>query len=168
MENFRRQVLRLFAVFHAPRNIRVHAFEVVFVEFGETAGVALRRLDHQPLVSFVVQSPQAFSPRGTAFTYLNRTRAIKVTRLFAFLSFRKGGGNRGLWEAIRGSNSCVFAGQPLRYRGSGTRFRKGTPPSGVRFRARKPFSFCPADKTSPRLRPLPRVWSRQTHKSHAR
>ncbi len=68
MEDFGRQVLRFFAVRDAACDVGVDALEVVFVQLGETAGVALGGLDHQSLVGFVVQSPQAFSPRGTAFT----------------------------------------------------------------------------------------------------
>jgi hypothetical protein len=63
MEDFGRQVLRFFPIRDASRDVGVDALEVMFVELGETTGVALGSLNHQSLVGFVVQSPQAFSPR---------------------------------------------------------------------------------------------------------
>jgi len=66
MEDLGSQILRLFAVSDAVDNERVDTFEVVLVEFGKAKRVALRRLDQQPLVGFVLKSPHSDLP-GESF-----------------------------------------------------------------------------------------------------
>jgi hypothetical protein len=48
VEDVSGQVLRMFAIANPSRDKRIHAFEIVFVKFGEAVGVALGGLDEQP------------------------------------------------------------------------------------------------------------------------
>jgi hypothetical protein len=53
-ESLRRHVFSLFTTRHPARHIGVHACEIRFVDFRESAGIALRRLDQAPLVGLVL------------------------------------------------------------------------------------------------------------------
>jgi hypothetical protein len=50
VEDLRRQILRLFAVSHAMRDVGVDSFKIVFVQLGKARRILPRRLDLQPLI----------------------------------------------------------------------------------------------------------------------